>query len=125
MSSRHDHLVFQLWIGTGNLSDGVVALFVVASKFRINRNGDSDRHGVREEAANPAEVLAREHRGRNGLLVIGQKAFSSHLLAVVITEHPTVTPPTRNQKRLRMLFGKEFCNPLFEVEFLKHVFPEG
>ena len=39
MSADHHHLVFQVGIGAGDLRDGVVALFVVAREFSVDRQG--------------------------------------------------------------------------------------
>lgn len=36
VSTEHDNLIFQLWISTGNLGDGVETMLVVTGNLRID-----------------------------------------------------------------------------------------
>ncbi len=54
---------------------------------------------VLQQPADPAQVFAGEHRGGNRLLMVRPVNFLSHLLAIVVAEHPAVAAPAGDQQR--------------------------
>ncbi len=86
MAANHHHFVFQLRVGTGNFSDGIETVFVVASELGVDIHFHRDRDVRFQQPVHAAVILNRHHHDGQRVGVLPLVDFPAKADAIVVED---------------------------------------